>query len=479
MAHPGPSRAARLAAGPAVLLAGAFGMTLLLARSVIQSDEGYTLNAAWQVWTGLRMYDDFRLFVGPGSGYAVAAIWKLVGAPSFLAARLLSLAFSFGATTGMVLLLRRLRVRGVPLATGVIAWVSLSSLYVLLNHNSFSSDLAVWFLLAFLRVVAARSDGSASRPPRWRDHALVGATAGLVFLFLPMKGAILAATAAVFLLATELPGRRARAALAVAGGFLAVIGPLFLAWSPATLLRQWVLIPLAGQYLGHTSASPPFVMLALAVVSVMGVVALRFRDRVLQALTCTQAALMLAIGHNAEASHVAINLFPAVVFAVFLLHDRYVAPRNERPVPAPALLLGFFGLLVVWTIATPAGRARFETSVLDADLVHRGPKITVPPRVAQAHAIYAGPFMPGLYYLFGKKNPFFVSETVVCNDECQNRLIAQLRAVKPELAFLDYEMVRHLHYPADRPVDVFLRETYVACPSAAVPVRAIAPSWCP
>ena len=72
--------------------------------------------------------------------------------------------------------------------------------------------------------------------------------------------------------------------------------------------------------------------------------------------------------------------------------------------------------------------------------------------------------MPGLYFALGKKNPYFVSETVVCNDDCQRRLLAQLDAVKPELAFLDYEMVRHLGYDENNPVDAYFRDRYVACP---------------
>src|SRR5450432_3209423 len=92
---PGLATGIRRAGGPILFLGCAFLLTLVLSRSfVIQSDEGYTLNAGWQLWNGMKMYDDFRLFVGPGSGYAIYLLWHLVGSPSFLAARLLSLALS-------------------------------------------------------------------------------------------------------------------------------------------------------------------------------------------------------------------------------------------------------------------------------------------------------------------------------------------------------------------------------------------------
>ena len=83
---------------PLVCVALGCLLTLLLQRSFhIQFDEGYTLNAAWQMWHGMRMYDDFRLYVGPGSGYAVYWLWRLIGDPSFLAARVLSLLLSFSS----------------------------------------------------------------------------------------------------------------------------------------------------------------------------------------------------------------------------------------------------------------------------------------------------------------------------------------------------------------------------------------------
>ena len=62
-------------AAPFVLLGLAFVLTLVLQKSfLVQSDEGYTLNAAWQMWNGMKMYDDFRLFVAPGAGCSVYAV---------------------------------------------------------------------------------------------------------------------------------------------------------------------------------------------------------------------------------------------------------------------------------------------------------------------------------------------------------------------------------------------------------------------
>jgi hypothetical protein len=196
----------------------------------------------------------------------------------------------------------------------------------------------------------------------------------------------------------------------------------------------------------------------------MGWTAARRGDRVLQALACVQAALFLAITHNMELSHFAINAFPAIVFATLVL---------RTPILAPVLALA-----LLWTTATE-GNGLLAHSILQADLLGQRQRPATSGKLTRAHAIYAGPFLPGMYYQLGKKNPFFVSETVVCDDVCQQRLVAQIQQVKPEIAFLDYEMISHLNYPGNGPVDAYVREHYIACPGEGIPVRAIDPSWCP
>lgn len=488
---PGLATGVRRAAAPVLFLGCAFVLTLLLARSLVtQSDEGYTLNAAWQLWNGLRMYDDFRLFVGPGSGYAIFLLWKLVGGPSYLAARWFSLGFGFSSTVALIVLLRRLRIGDLNLAFTVIIWLLVSSLYVPLNHNSFSSYAAIWFLLPFMRLthsceerpVGPAGPAATIGPRVTVDAALSGAAAGVVFLILPPKGGLLAAVALGSLFAFR---REAfRQALALLSAFVLVTLPIFLRWGPATLIRQWLVIPVTGNYLGHTSASGTFTVATVLLVAGLLGTAFRLGDRTLKTLAVVQAALFASMSHNMELNHFAINAFPTVIFLSVvgqrLLRRPPQTPPERLGVSPTVVLASITGALLAWTAFTSAGAEFLTTSALKVDLLGHRPKASSNPRIAAAHAIYAGPFLPGLYYLLKKKNPFFVSETVVCNDECQRQLLVQLSQVKPELAFLDYEMVAHLGYPRSGAVDVYLRDHYTACPGhGGVVVRAIAPGWCP
>lgn len=458
-------------------------LTLLLQKSfIVQSDEGYTLNAAWQVWNGMKMYDDFRAFVAPGSAYAVLFAWKLCGSPSFVVARVVSLLLSFSSVAAVYLTLARRGLTGAVLALPVVVWVVLSAQYVLMNHNPFSSYVATWLLLFLLRAHERDRDGRG----KLADHALVGALAGVVLVFQQTKGILLIGACAAFTMLAVGGRRGLRATLALKVAALAVVTPLFVVWRPSVLLRELFIVPLTGGYLGHTSASRGLAIACVVIVAGMATIAVRARDRLLMAVVVVQAALVGGLLHNAEALHVAVNSFPLIVFVPLMIERRAArarAPGAPAKAPPAALIMAFVAGIFVILMVTPAGRPIWHASTLYVDFIRRPSRNIFPQaRVAAAPAIYAGPFMPGLYYQLGKKNPYFVSETVVCNDDCRRRLLTQLEAIRPEIAFLDYDMVRHLHYDENNPVDAHFRDRYVTCPNAdyeGLIVRAIDPSWCP
>ena len=467
----------------------AFVLTLLVQRSsILHSDEGYTLNAAWQLWNGMKMYDDFRLFVAPGGGYAVYWFWALTGGPSFLSARVLSLLLSWASIAAVYLILVRRGVRGVGLAVAVLAWVIASAQYVLLNHNPFSSYAACWLLLLLLRA-QDRDASLGSGSLRRADHALVGAAGGVVVLFLQTKGLVLIAATAAFTLFAGGGKRGLRAAGALAAGAAAVVAPLLLVWKPSVLVREWFVVPLTNNYLGQTGGSRPLAIACLLIAGAMAAIALRLRDRRLLAIAVVQGALVVSGLNNTDAHHAGVNSFPLIVFVPLALQRRAARQPVADPAPPPAksppatVLMAIVVAAFAVLMATPAGRPLWKQSTLYFDFVRRVPRNLFPqPRVAAARAIYAGPFMPGLYFALGKKNPYFVAESVVCDADCRRRLLAQVEATKPEIAFLDYDMIRHLHYDENNPLDAYFRDRYVACPPSeyeGVIVRAIDTGWCP
>jgi len=437
------------------------------------------------MWNGKKMYDEFQHYFGPGSSYAVCITWALTGGPSFFSARVLSLLLSFSSVIAVYLILSRRGVRGLGLAVALAAWIFAAAQYPPINHNSFSSFAAAWLLLLVLRA----QDRDAQGIGYVVDHLVVGLGAGVVTLFLHTKGMFLLAALSAFTLFAVGGWRGLRAAITVAIGGVCIIAPLLLVWRPSVLIREWFLVPMAGDYLGHTSASRPLAIACVAVTAAITAIAFRLRDRQLIAVAVFQGALIGSALYNVDVPHVGINSFPLVVFVPLAL-QRYAAsrrPPDAAPLPEKfsatatmAIVVAMVGVL----IATPVGRASFKGSTLYVDFIRRVPRNIFPqPKVVAAHAIYIGPFMPVLYFLLGKKNPFFVSETIVCGPDCLRRLRAEIEQVKPEIAFLNYEMARHMRYDANNPVDTYFRDRYVRCPDNAdfegLIIRAIDPGWCP
>ena len=232
-------------AAPFVLLGLAFVLTLLLQKSfLVQSDEGYTLNAAWQMWNGMKMYDDFRLFVAPGAGCAVYAVWAMFGGPSFLSARVLSLLLSFSSIVAVYLILARRGVRGADAGRRrrrlddrerPVRPAEPQHLQQLRGRLDAAG-------VAARAGARSRRGGPPARPRagrrRGRDRDAVPADEGTR----AARGGVgrsRCSPAAAGAACGRRPFWSARAA--------AVVAPLLLVWRPSVLLREWFLVPLGGQ----------------------------------------------------------------------------------------------------------------------------------------------------------------------------------------------------------------------------------------
>ena len=253
-----------------------------------------------------------------------------------------------------------------------------SAQYVLLNHNSISAYAASWMLLAFLRAQARDREGTG----KLADHLVVGALGGIVLLFLQTKGLALIGAAAAFTLFAAGGKRGLRAAAAIVVGAAVAVAPLFLRWRPSQLIREWFIEPMAGDYLGHTSASGAFAIGCLLFAVGMVALALRLRDRLLVAVAVFQLALFVSFLNNLELLHVAGNSFPLFVFVPMALQRRaagaaggHDAAREKFSAAAvTAIVVGVIAAL----LATPMGRPLFKKSTLYVDFIRREPRNVIP-----------------------------------------------------------------------------------------------------
>jgi hypothetical protein len=77
-------------------------------------------------------------------------------------------------------------------------------------------------------------------------------------------------------------------------------------------------------------------------------------------------------------------------------------------------------------------------------------------------SVYAGPFLPGMYYETGKLNPtkFTVLLTGYNTDQQFSAAYDELNAARPECVIANYAMVGKFNYSKDNPVDKFILDNY-------------------
>jgi hypothetical protein len=76
--------------------------------------------------------------------------------------------------------------------------------------------------------------------------------------------------------------------------------------------------------------------------------------------------------------------------------------------------------------------------------------------------LYAGPFLPGLYFETRSVNPIFYSALITSmnTEEQFMRASLELQKSKPSCAITYYAMVEKFHYNLNNPIDKFIKNNY-------------------
>jgi hypothetical protein len=426
---------------------------LVFAGHPLDSDEGAVLNAAWNLWNGKIMYVDFWEYVPPGSAYLTYGTWKLAGGPSYLSAKIIGISFWILSAIGIVLILRILRLRNLTIAVTVLFWMFACLFYPLINYNPYSSFAAVWLMLFMLRF---------ANRPHAREALVAGLAAGLTFLILQTKGiCLIAASGIILLFLTPSPLRKRIIYLAYfLLGFVIPLIPVFTAWSPGTLVHYWFVYPFAGSFLAHSSFSLTILIIEILLTAVIAMRVIQTRSKLFTVLALFQAGLFLSNSHLIDLPHLAVNIFPCLIFLATMIEGPDFPKSTFRKIHGIVLagfLFFWIGKISIHNMAKPNmySLERYDASgisVFSLDVLR------------DAKLIYFGPFMRSLYFEMRKPNPFPETNMLVCAASCQEKTVEILRTMRPEFALLNYEMVERFRYHKDKnAVDQYILSQYQFC----------------
>lgn len=437
---------------------------LLLSAHPLEPDEGVALNAAWQLWHGKTLYVDFFEYIPPGSPYLVYWLWNIFDRADYLIPKIFSIALWLLSTLGVVGIAKRIGARQGAAYFAAWLWLAAFLFFPLINHNAYSSFAAVWFTYALLSAITQRST---------IPYVVVGALGALVFLFLQTKGlAVLGAGAAAALVFGAGPFKKRLAASAVlAGSFLAAASLAFLFGNARAMLYALFIFPFETKYLAVNQAlsSPAYILTELFVILWLLSLARRNNNTTLGTIAFLQAGLFLSNFYLVDFHHLVINAFPFLIVAAWRmehLKTRFPVSRHTSflAYTYATCLFVLMGISLTGfiTIALPQN----TTYYLDAAGGKRG-DIFEKPAIQRADHIYAGPFMPNLYFELEKPNPFYFSIMPLCDPRCEKEILTTFKKVMPEFAFLKYNSTEKFGYAETRLLDAYIRATYKECPQDA------------
>lgn len=423
-------------------------LVCLKSAHYFDSDEGLILEGAWGLLHGRELYTDSFQFVAPGSFYAVSWIWHLLS-PDYAWAKML------GGAAVLLTAVAIFRISILVGRNGVLNYVPplvyslASAIWPTINHNTFNVAFLAWAAFFCVRAVATGS---------LLDLAVGGVLTGLATLFLQHKGMAFFLAVLLFLLFLSV---RERKPWVVKGAGLYVVfflAPLvvLVKWPASVLLEDLVRFPLLHYREVNRVSFVPLLVAAFYTVLIFYMLRDRLTKGVLM-LFAVQVILLATSLQRTDWSHVLILLFPVLSMAP-------AAYGKARAIQLSKLTRYTYNGAAIAAMV-------FVLTVAGVSLIVRPPFYDETRDVASAlltyvdkncGSLYAGPFMPGMYYEARRLNPtpYPVLLTGLNTASQFARARAELQAVPPECAVVNYAMVRRFNYDRNNPVDDFIRMNY-------------------
>jgi hypothetical protein len=419
------------------------GIILTLAHR-LEADEGQVLNGAWNLFNGRRIYDDFFEFVGPGSFEWVGLFFKVLG-PSYWTAMLASwilLLVSLWAFHDLAN--RSIPHRGAARGASLV-WLLAAASPPFVNHNSFSSFLAVFFCLLILGTAGGEGQPEGPVSKGWAAF-LAGALASLTFFVLQPKGLVLLLLGLGSLLLSG------RVALYLTGAAAAgLLG--FLRWglNPVSAVLT---VARGAAEMNHLTLSYLPLLGALGLVALVAWASHRegLLDRKGVILLLLQLGLWASIAHLPDPWHLWINAFPLI-----LMVGRLAARALGRG-PSQAWRRS---VRVLFAVVALGGALRLITQNV-AETRWAEVWIREVGGLLGDADFFAYTFLPSFYLELGVANPYFNSVLYTGAHPADHfrRNVDILAERRPRFILLDYTSVEKYGHSLENPVDEFIRRHY-------------------
>lgn len=412
----------------------------------LDSDEGVILTGAWNLLNGRGLYSDFFSIIPPASYYLIYLVW-LVGGESYGLANAVAVISVFVAAIGVERLCRLVTDSRLSHIAALL-FVLPSGFWPLINHNMFNVAFVIWATYFFVRGIETT---------RRKDFFVAGLLTGISILFLHTRGVTAFGAFMAFLGFLALRGgfpNWAGAAGALLAGATVALSPVLLLVPPEVLWNAVILFPI-NHYMDINKIPLTNFWGVLLTMTVAIYVLRNTADKKIWGLIWLQLVLLFSTLLRPDFFHMTLVLFPLYALLPLILVSMWERPRLQRILLGTGMAFPF--LLIVSSYAKdPLRFLRFPNAS----------KYQVVSYVRQnckdITSLYAGPFIPGLYFETRKLSPIAHDYLLTgFHTEAQFLKAAEtLQQRPPECAVLVYSLVEKFKYRRANPVDIYIERNY-------------------
>lgn len=420
----------------------------------LDSDEGVILDGAWNLINGKILYQDFFEFIPPGSFYFIFVIWKIFGM-SYLSAKIASLVILILGCTGIYQIARRFTNNATLAYLPALFFAISSSGWPVINHNLYGTVTIIWLSYFFLKAITDN---------RAINFFWSGILSGIAFLFLQQKSIVVIIAIFIFIIFDYFYSRQTKdnsikVFTTRKNVFIFIIGFILpvlwlLKWPTATILFSLYEFPVY-----HYLATNRLSLWLFFIFTLHFLITFSFlnkKNRIIYFLSILQLTLLGSSLSRPDYQHLSQNYFPFYILVIVAI-TQISATNRLKDIQYRAVIVSFTSIMIV-ICGNTYNNFKYNTF----ETIANHPIFNIIDQKCQSPFIYAGPFLPGIYFETRKLNATSYP-ILITNQQTEqqfNHARQQLEYNQPDCVVLNYKLPATINHNKINPVDELVLNHY-------------------
>lgn len=423
-----------------------FGLSLALhAKHLFNSDEGIVLEGAWNLFNGKEIYKDFFELTPPGAYYLIFFIWNIFGV-SYWTAKIIFVISLCLSSFGIFKIWEALSPNKEK------KWLIYLSLIFFIFSTGYWPIISYYTLNLLFIIWAAYFCLSGLQTEKAKYFFYSGILSALAVFSLHNRAIFFIISVSFFIFGLAI--KQKKISLIKLSAFYSsscILFSIFLFsfWPIKLLYEDLIKFPI----LNYTETASVSYFLLISFIAFFLILLLLLRksiEKKLLLLFSIQFFLLLSSYSLADHYHIINSIFALYIILPILL-EQY--KKN-------LIVIALSGSLILIVIAPSA--ISFNFSDYNLKLENQPFKKLIKNHCADSDFIYAGPFLPGIYFEARKLNPSRYS-WLITNHHTKEQLdeaVYNIKKNNPSCAILNYNMVKKYKYDFNNPVDNYIFSNY-------------------